>query len=132
MPGPPPNKTRRRANRPRSGDWQQADSPGWQHGAIPKPPSPLTPAARTAWRTWFGAWFAAYWTPDNLPQLRKVIQLYDEHERGRPVVAELRNWMDGMGITPLGQQRLHWLPVEETTAKKKTTAKLPRLRVINE
>lgn len=57
------------------------------------------------------SWFASHWTPADLPGLRKVIQLYDATERGEAArFSELRQLMDGYGITPKGQQGLHWQP----------------------
>jgi hypothetical protein len=82
---------------------------GWQHGPVPKPPGGLVKAARDAWSTWMGAWFAAHWTPDDLPGLRTVVRLYDQVERGEFVRAgELRQQMDNYGITPKGQQDRRW------------------------
>jgi hypothetical protein len=58
-----------------------------------------------------GAWFASHWTRDDLPGLRTVVRLYDEVERGRFTrVGELRQYMDGYGITPKGQQDRRWSP----------------------
>ena len=102
--------TRRNAHPPIRGEWQAV--PGsWQHGDIPEPPEGLMPASITAWKTWFSAWFAAHWTPSDLPGLRKVIQLYDATERGElHRSAELRMSMDNYGITPKGQQDRRWAP----------------------
>ena len=106
--GPAPKKERRRRNTPVRGEWQAADG-GWQHGDLPPVPDGLMPASITAWETWFGAWFAAHWTPDDLPGLRQLIRLYDQVERGEfQRAAELRLQMDTYGITPKGQQDRHW------------------------
>lgn len=69
------------------------------------------PASVEAWETWMGAWFAAHWTPEDLPGLRQVIRLYDQVERGEFQRAnELRLQMDTYGITPKGQQDRRWEP----------------------
>jgi hypothetical protein len=69
------------------------------------------PASREAWTIWFRAWFAAHWTPDDLPGLRQVVRLYDQVERSEFVRAgELRMSMDNYGITPKGQQDRRWTP----------------------
>ncbi len=131
MPGPPPAKNRRRREVPNFGDWEPAPGIGWQHGDIPKAPSNLTKPSRDAWATWFHAWWASHWTPDNLPQIRKCISLFDAHERGESkAVTELRQWMDGLGITPYGQQKLRWLPPEESAEPAASTTKLPRPRIV--
>jgi hypothetical protein len=81
------------------------------------------PASLVAWKTWFDAWFASHWTPDNLPGLRKVIQLYDLTERGEAQrFPELRMSQDGYGITPHGQQMLHWAPPKADETPKGTEA----------
>lgn len=56
-----------------------------------------------------GAWFAAHWTPADLPGLRTLIRIYDQVERGEFQRAnELRLQMDTYGITPKGQQDRRW------------------------
>lgn len=109
--GPPPNDTRRRANEPERGEWRATPGIGWQHGEPPPPPTKLVKASRAAWSIWMGAWFAAHWTPEDLPGLRQVIRLYDQVERGEYVRAgELRLQMDNYGITHKGQQDRRWVP----------------------
>jgi hypothetical protein len=49
---------------------------------------------------WMGAWWAAFWTPEDVPALRTVVRLYDQVERGeyqRP--SELRLQMDNDGAS---------------------------------
>jgi hypothetical protein len=56
------------------------------------------------------AWFAAHWTPSDLPGLRQLIRLYDQVERGEfQRASELRLQMDTYGITPKGQQDRRWV-----------------------
>jgi len=110
-PAPKPATSRRTRHKPTRGEWQAMPGIGWQHGAMPKPPDGLLAASRVAWTTWMQAWFAAHWTPSDLPGLRKVIQLYDATERGElHRSAELRMSMDNYGITPKGQQDRRWSP----------------------
>ena len=99
--GPAPNENRVRRVDPERGDVQPAPATGWQHGAIPAAPDGLMPASLEAWSTWMGAWFAAFWTPDDVPGLRQVVRLYDQVERGEyQRASELRLQMDTYGITP--------------------------------
>jgi hypothetical protein len=64
-----------------------------------------------------GAWFAAFWAPEDLPALRTLVRLYDQVERGEFHRApELRIEMDTYGITPKGQQDRRWKPPEEKPA----------------
>lgn len=127
MSGPPPAKTRRRRNVPARGEWRPSPGNGWQHGDVPEPPDGLVAASREAWDTWFRAWWASNWTPDDLPGLRIVIAWYDRVERtdakANDVTALVR-LMDTYGITPAGQQSRRWEPpkpddVPATTAPPK-------------
>jgi hypothetical protein len=100
------------------------------------------PASQTAWSTWFRAWWAAHWTPDDLPALRQLIRLYDQVERGEfQRAAELRLSMDTYGITPKGQQDRRWTRPEKPEGKpsqprqqRASVADNPyaHLRVVNE
>ena len=82
---------------------------GWQHGEIPAAPDGLMQASLDAWAVWLGAWFAAFWTPADVPGLRQMIRLYDQVERGEfQRAGELRLTMDTYGVTPKGQQDRRW------------------------
>lgn len=109
---------------------------GWQHTPFPQPPDGMREASRVAWETWMHAWFAAHWTPDDLPGLRKVILLYDATERGElHRSAELRMAMDNYGITPKGQQDRRWTRPkadEEPIGEQPKTGAYAHLRVVNE
>lgn len=129
-------EARRNAVAPQRGDWQATPGVGWQHGAVPPPPDGLLAPSRTAWETWMRAWFAAHWTPDDLPGLRKVVQLYDATERGElHRSAELRMSMDNYGITPKGQQDRRWTrpkPDEALqVAPTPTSGKYARLKAVS-
>lgn len=109
--GPAPKTVRRnRSDVPARGDWQATPGIGWQHGkAIPAAPDGLKPETATAWKTWFGSWFAAHWTPEDLPGLRLIALTYDQVVRGEYQRGpELRMLMDTYGITPKGQQDRRW------------------------
>jgi hypothetical protein len=107
-----PKETRRRRNAPARGEWRPTEGAGWQHGPIPDPPDGLVAASRNAWTAWFSAWFAANWTPADLPGLHVVVAQYDAIQRGgvkaNDVTALLRG-MDTYGITPAGQQSRRWV-----------------------
>lgn len=120
--GPAPKITRRnKSQTPVRGEWQPVTARGWQHGQVPAPPDGIKDISRWAWQTWFEAWFAAHWTPDDLPGLRIVIRMYDEVERGEFTRAsELRQLLDNYGITPKGQQDRRWsAPKEESSPSPK-------------
>lgn len=111
-PAPKEDGERRRRNEAER-PWTPTAGSGWQHGELPKVPDGLLKASRDAWRTWFTAWFAARWSPADLPGLRQLIRLYDQVERGEfQRMSELRLGMDTYGITPKGQQDRRWKPPE--------------------
>lgn len=85
------------------------------------------------------AWFAAHWTPEDLPALRQVIRLYDQVERGEYVRAgELRLQMDNYGITPKGQQDRRWVPPwmhpkpDDAASPEPTPNRFGHLKVVNQ
>ena len=98
-------------------EWTSHPDHGWQHGDTPKPPAGLLKRSRDTWAVWMKAWFAAHWTPDDLPGLGIVIGLYDQVQRGEfQRATELRLAMDTYGITPKGQQDRRWAPPKPVAA----------------
>jgi hypothetical protein len=128
---PKPAGARRRRNVPERGEWVATVAEGWQHGPVPDAPEGLMQASVDAWVTWFAAWFAAHWTPSDLPGLRQLVRLYDQVERSEfQRAAELRLQMDTYGITPKGQQDRRWSkPTEQRTPASVTPIKPRRLSV---
>ena len=131
MPGPAPNPNRRRRNAPVRGEFKANPLHGWQHGDVPEPPDGLIAASRDAWTTWMASWFAANWTPADLPGLRLVIAQYDQVQRGQSKANDMTalvRLMDTYGITPAGQQARRWAPPSEDEAavdnRKATPAQL--------
>ena len=126
--GPAPDPVRVRHDRPVRGDWRTPDAIGWQHGKVPACPMDVEPATRRAWKTWFGSWIAAFWTPEDVPGLRMLALIYDAVEQGDFTRApELRMWMDTYGLTPKGQQDRRWRRPDEPKAAKPDG--LPRVPV---
>lgn len=110
--GPAPDLNRYRRADPARGEWKPSTDGGWQ-GEVPALPAGLRPSSAAVWDTWFHAWWAAHWTPDDLPGLRLVISLYDRVSRGDVRrLGELRQLMDSYGISPKGQQDRRWLRPE--------------------
>lgn len=107
--GPKPKTERVRRAEPERGEYVEAKAGGWQHGDVPAPPDGLKDASLEAWRVWFSSWFAAHWSPADVPALRHLVGLYDQVERGEfQRHSELRLAMDTYGITPKGQQDRRW------------------------
>jgi hypothetical protein len=138
MPGFPPKPPEQRTGRhvPRAGEWQHAPATGWQHGAVPKPPTGIGRQARAAWPQWFGSWVASFWRPEDVHALRAAILLYDSMlEKPTPSTATaLGQYLDRFGLTPKGLQDRRWRAPENTTQEEPqpTASKYRRLRVINE
>jgi hypothetical protein len=134
--GPAPADDRIRPHEPGRGEWRPAPGSGWQHGDIP--PCPVRgAAARSTWDTWFRAWWAANWSPEDLPNLRLVIKLWARVDSGKATGSErseLRQLMDSYGLTPKGLQDRRWKPpkVEEPTTDQPANDDSPysHLRVV--
>ena len=133
--GPAPKAQSRTRHEPLRGRPKAASGFGWQFGDVPAPPPKLLKPSVVAWRTWFGSWVAAHWTPEDVPGLRQLIRLYDQVERGEyQRHGEMRMMMDNYGITPKGQQDRRWLPPkdEERPEQKPAESAYRKLRVVNE
>lgn len=123
-PAPKPAAQRRRTNTPARGEWKPTPGIGWQHSKKhPDPPVGLKPESLVAWKVWMSSWFAAHWTPDDLPGLRILVTLYDEVVREEfQRATELRIQMDTYGITPKGQQDRRWEPPKAETVPESPAA----------
>jgi hypothetical protein len=108
--GPEPSHRRLRTPEPERGDWTPTPGVGWQHDAVP--PCPVRGAAAAAtWSGWMGSWFAAHWSPEDLPNLRLLIKLWTKADSGKVTGAErseYRQLADSYGVTPKGQQDRRW------------------------
>jgi hypothetical protein len=117
--GPAPKNDRVRRADPERGEAAAVDGVGWQHGDVPVPPDGLKDASLATWATWMGSWFAAFWSPEDVPGLHIVILLFDQVQRGEYQRAtELRLAMDTYGITPKGQQDRRWKKPEAPKASR--------------
>ncbi len=135
--GPNAKAGRRRANEPARGDYHAANGVGWQYGEIPRPPDGLKEASVIAWNTWFRAWYAAHWTPDDLPQIHVLALLFDQIEREEfQRASEFRLLADTLGVTPKGQQDRRWVrplgvgPAAADDAAPKPASPYARLRAV--
>lgn len=107
---PKPPGTAKRPEQQRH-QWQHAAGTGWQHGKTPPPPQGLTDRGRRAWRMWLRSWWAAFYTPDDLPALELLVHWYDAAYAGDDKAAgRFLSAADKLGITPKGRQDLRWAP----------------------
>lgn len=88
--------------------WQLAEHEGWQHGEIPPCPTGLSEYGQRAWGIWMNAWWAAFYTPDDLPGLELLALLYDKVMLDLIDVSKLMPLMDKYGITSKARQDLRW------------------------
>ena len=108
-PEPPGSSDRQRTQ------WKRPDSDGWQFGKIPTAPRGLTADGQKAWKVWLGSWWAAFYTPDDLPGLELAVKMYDAVCAGHLDVGKAVPLLDRYGITPKGRQDLRW--AERPSAK---------------
>lgn len=121
---------RRNHHDPQRGEWRNAPGVGWQHGEVPAPPDGMKAESLETWATWMGAWYAAFWSPEDLPALRAMVLLYDQVMRGEyQRHAELRLNLDTWGVTPKGQQDRRWAPPLDAEPAKPQRAQRERARL---
>lgn len=99
--------------------WRVAKPGGWQHGKRPAAPRGLTDIGKKAWRTWIDAWWASFYTPDDLPNLELAVALYDKAMQGDDkATSRYQTLADKLGLTPYGRNQLRWWPPEGDEAKR--------------
>lgn len=129
--GRPPKDPDKKVNRvPMKYPWNEAPGEGWQHGDIPEPPEGLRPESLEAWEAWFTAWWAAFYQPQDLPQLRLAIQDFDAVVRGQKELVRILPVLDRWGVTEKGRQDNRWKRAAASSQPASSTPAKPRLRVI--
>ena len=118
----PKDPAQKRNRMPMVHPWQPAEGEGWQFGEKPEPPDGLMQPTRDAWDLWFDSWWASFWKPADLPQIRLVAQMFDKGGRNELGASKLLPWLDRLGITPKGRQDLRWLAPTAAKADTKTVA----------
>lgn len=129
---PKQQAVRRNHHEPQRGEWRNAPGVGWQHGDVPALPDGVKAETSAAWSTWMGAWYAAFWSPEDLPALRTMALLYDQVMRGEfQRHPELRLNLDTWGVTPKGQQDRRWAPpLEAEPAPPRPQRERARLKAV--
>jgi hypothetical protein len=97
--------------------WNIAEHEGWQHGKVPPCPKGLSAHGQKAWRTWMNAWWACFYTPDDLPGLELLALLYDKVLLDLIDVSKITPLLDRYGITPKARQDLRWARSPEKAAE---------------
>jgi hypothetical protein len=88
--------------------WNVAELEGWQHGKIPAPAASLSEHGKRAWKTWMNAWWASFYSAEDLPGLQLLVMLYDKVMLEEIDVTKILPLLDRYGITPKGRQDLRW------------------------
>lgn len=102
--------------------WQLAEHEGWQHGKVPPCPKGLSIHGQKAWKTWMNAWWACFYTPDDLPGLQLLVTLYDKVLLEQIDVTKVTPLLDRYGITPKARQDLRWAQVPAKAEDQKVSA----------
>lgn len=102
--------------------WQLAEHEGWQHGKVPPCPKGLSIHGQKAWKTWMNAWWACFYTPDDLPGLQLLVTLYDKVLLEQIDVTKITPLLDRYGITPKARQDLRWAQVPAKAEDQKVSA----------
>jgi len=119
MPGPPPKlpSNRRRRNPPAGGEWTMLGDPPSKRPALPRPypKGGWSPAAKTAWKSWWSSPVASMWDPsdhDTVEMLLRLIHNWDPPTASQATA--IQRFKNGLGLTPAGRRQLRWMfPREE-------------------
>ena len=96
--------------------WNVAEHEGWQHGKVPPCPKGLSSHGQKAWKTWMNAWWASFYSAEDLPGLELLVFLYDRVMKEEIDVTKIMPLLDRYGITPKGRQDLRWAQLPEKKA----------------
>ena len=102
--------------------WNLAEAEGWQHGKIPPAPNNLSAHGKRAWKTWMNAWWASFYSKEDLPGLELLVFLYDKVMLELIDVTKIMPLLDRYGITPKGRQDLRWAQLPAKAATETPTA----------
>ena len=102
--------------------WTVAENEGWQHGKVPPCPKGLSAHGQRAWKTWMNAWWASFYSAEDLPGLQLLVLLYDKVMLEIIDVTKIMPLLDRDGITPKGRQDLRWAQLPAKAATETPTA----------
>ena len=102
--------------------WNVAENEGWQHGKVPPCPKGLSTHGQRAWKTWMNAWWASFYSKEDLPGLELLVFLYEKVMLELIDVTKIMPLLDRYGITPKGRQDLRWAQLPAKAATETPTA----------
>lgn len=133
--GPAPKlpSQRRNTTKPQRGEWvdlQPVTEP------VPKLPRGRWSArTKAAWESWWTDRASTQWTEADRHSVVELAYLHGELAGGRvTVAAEIRQRMDGLGLTQKGKRDLRWRvaeAVEEEQGSGRPVAEVRRLRAVD-
>lgn len=122
-PAPKDASERRRTNKPARGDWEELSAGPLKGkarvlGVLPKRgrmEKPWHPRTRKAWDAWRSDPATTKWTAADFDSALTVAEEYDTwaYEGGVSRLAEIRKWLDGLGLTSKGKRDNRWRIVAE-------------------
>lgn len=131
MSGPAPSETRRRRNEPARGDW--VEIPLEHEGKAPRLPAAprggWSDGTKLAWKAWHADGASLMWGPADREMVRQLAYLHHDLEtlegaHGKAsLAAEIRQRMDGLGLTPKGKQDRRWKVRRDEVAERRSEPK---------
>lgn len=123
MPGPAPKEERRRRNAPARGEW--CDIPLRNPAPAPEMPRPpkqgWAEQTKRAWAAWWADGASTMWSSADIEAVNQLVDLHHdfstyEGTRGKAgLAAEIRQRMDGLGLTQKGKRDMRWRAVDQET-----------------
>jgi hypothetical protein len=138
-PAPKAPSERRRTNKPARGEW--VDLPLKLRkkllGPLPRRPrteKPWHPRTRSAWESWRKDPATTQWSDADFDSALTLAHEFDTwaYEGGVSRLAELRKWMDMLGLTPKGKRDNRWrVAVDEPEPERQPPlAEVRKLRAV--
>jgi len=153
--GPSPKlpDQRRRRNAPAAGEWRvlPAEPYRGKRPNLPRVPRGLLASSKATWEEWWSSPMAHMWPEADWGRLQVAIATHDTITRRlaagdikglASTMAELRQTLDSLGLTPKGRQDRRWLlpaDAEEATpdvpddelAKRREKSNVRRLKAVD-
>lgn len=133
-PAPKDPKVRRNTSSPQRGEWITLPPAS---GPVPKlPRGQWMPRTKAAWESWWKDSASTQWGEADRQSVVELAYLHGSLAEGRvTLAAEIRQRMDGLGLTQKGKRDLRWRVASEEeqaeTGPAKPLATVRRLRAID-
>lgn len=131
--GPPPKENRRRQNEPGRGDW--VELPALNPAKPPRLPAAprggWAAGTKLAWKAWHTDGASTMWGPADRELVRQLAYLHHDLEtmdatHGKASLAgEIRQRLDGLGLTMKGKQDRRWRVVRDEVSDRRSEGPPP-------